>query len=41
MSSERNAGTALQAGQYLMFTLGEETFGCRIACIREIIECRR
>ena len=39
MSSDRNAGTALQAGQYLMFTLGEETFGCRIACIREIIEC--
>lgn len=39
MSSDHNAGTALQAGQYLMFTLGEETFGCRIACIREIIEC--
>ncbi|HLV16358.1 MAG TPA: chemotaxis protein CheW [Pseudomonas sp.] len=39
MSSERNAGQTLQAGQYLMFTLGRETFGCRIACIREIIEC--
>lgn len=39
MSSDRNASTALQAGQYLMFTLGQETFGCRIACIREIIEC--
>jgi purine-binding chemotaxis protein CheW len=28
-----------RAGQYLMFTLGEETFACRINSIREIIEC--
>lgn len=27
------------AGQYLMFTLGDETFACRINSIREIIEC--
>ena len=32
-------GSQAAAGQYLMFTLGEETFACRINCIREIIEC--
>ena len=30
---------AEQAGQYLMFTLGSETFACPIHSIREIIEC--
>lgn len=31
---------AARAGQYLMFTQGEETFACRINNIREIIECQ-
>lgn len=46
MSSTHAPGTRLagtgaeaRAGQYLMFTLGEETFACRINSIREIIEC--
>ena len=33
------SASQIAAGQYLMFTLGEETFACRISCIREIIEC--
>lgn len=33
------ASATAQSGQYLMFTLGEETFACAISSIREIIEC--
>lgn len=38
-SSPVSASAEARAGQYLMFTLGEETFACRINRIREIIEC--
>ena len=38
-SGARAPGHEARAGQYLMFTLGNETFACRINSIREIIEC--
>ena len=38
-ASPAAAPSEARAGQYLMFTLGEETFACRINSIREIIEC--